>query len=103
MWRDIEGFEFYKLFTVQVPKLYLWTPDILVWNSANDKRLFKLKNDSILVVNYTGTVSGQISTMLNTECQMSMKRYAMRQSYPPIPINYLVNEILINSGEGVEF
>ena len=80
-WTVIPGIDFYKLFAVQVPKSYLWTPDIIVWNSADDNRLLKIANDSILTVNYTGQVSGQISTLLHTECEMRVIEYHFIELY----------------------
>ena len=77
-WESINDTDFHKLFTVQVPKLYLWAPEMLVWNSANENRLLKMKNDTILTVDHGGKVSGQISTLLNTQCEMHVQRYEMQ-------------------------
>ena len=76
-WENITGIEFYANFTVQVPKLYLWAPSIFVWNSHDDNRILKFKNDSILKVTHSGIVTGQISTILNSECKMHLEKYAI--------------------------
>ena len=74
-WNDIPHIDYYKQFTVQIPKGYLWTPEITVWNSAGDTISLNMKNDSILRVSSSGEVSGQISSLLDTECEMELEKY----------------------------
>ena len=57
-----------------MPKGYLWTPEITVWNSAGETMTLKMKNDSILRVFSTGEVSGQISGLVDTECEMELTK-----------------------------
>ena len=57
-----------------MPKGYPWTPEITVWNSAGDTMTLKMKNDSILRVSASGKVSGQISSLVDTECEMELEK-----------------------------
>ena len=73
-WDSINHIEYYKKFSVQLPKSYLWAPDITVWNSAGENPVIKLKNDSILRVSSVGEVSAEISILLDTECELRLLR-----------------------------
>ena len=73
-WDDIPYIDYYRQFAVQMPKGYLWTPEITVWNSAGETMNLKMKNDSILRVSATGEVSGQISSLVDTECEMELEK-----------------------------
>ena len=76
-WDDIHHIDYYKQFNVQLPKSYLWTPEITIWNSAGETMNLKMKNDTILRVSSNGQVSGQISVLLETECDMNLVKYAL--------------------------
>ena len=69
-WTGIQHHDYYKNFAVHLPKSYIWTPDITVWNSAGANSILKLKNDSILRVYSSGLVSAKISSILDTECDL---------------------------------
>ena len=76
IWEDIAHIEYYKNSSVQLPKSYLWTPDIFVWNTAGQTQMIKVKNDSLLKVFPSGMVTVEIYTLLDTECEMSVLKYA---------------------------
>lgn len=69
-WEHVPQFEFYKEFSIQMPKRFVWAPDIFIWNSAGSAMTAKMSNDSILRVSPTGAVSGEISMLIDTECEM---------------------------------
>ena len=76
-WDDIPYIDYYKQFSVQMPKGNLWTPEITVWNSAGETMNLKMKNDSIMRVSSEGEVSGQISSLVDTECEMQLLKYGL--------------------------
>ena len=73
-WMSIPQHNYYKNFPVNLPKSYIWAPDITVWNSAGANSLLKLKNDSILRVFSTGLVTTKISSIADTECGLRLFR-----------------------------
>lgn len=74
-WNDIPHIDYYKQFSVQLSKGSMWTPEITVWNSGGETMILKMKNDSILRVSAEGEVSGQISSLVDTECEMELLKY----------------------------
>ena len=76
IWNDIEQIEFYNQFKVQIPKSSLWAPEILVWNSADETEMIKIKNDTLLTVSSEGEVKAKISYVFHTECEMKLWRYS---------------------------
>ena len=73
-WTKIPQHEYYKNFSVHLPKADIWAPEITVWNSAGANSILKLKNDSILRVYSSGLVSAKISNLLDTECDLLLFR-----------------------------
>ena len=95
-WETIEHIEFYRKFKVQIPKSYLWVPEIVVWNSAGDKQSLQLQNNSILRVSTMGEVRAKISTILDTNCDMKLLKFPFDlQTCPLILIfpDYNENEV----------
>ena len=74
-WTSIPQHNYYKKFSVNLPKSYIWAPSITVWNSAGAHTLLKLKNDSMLSVLSSGLVTTKISSILDTECELRLSRW----------------------------
>ena len=74
-WMEIPQHNYYKKFSVNLPKSYVWAPSVTVWNSAGAHSLLKLKNDSMLILYSTGLVTTKISNILDTECDLRLSRF----------------------------
>ena len=88
-WTRIPQHSYYKTFPVNLPKSYIWTPDLTVWNSAGTHTILTWKNDSVLRIFSTGLVTAKISSILDTECDLLLLRSIFIYDALSFPCHFL--------------
>ena len=75
VWNKIKDFQIYENYVVTLPASKLWSPPMILDNSAFSLQEIELGNNTAIRVNPDGTCEAELSVRLDSSCALDVQRY----------------------------